>query len=336
MIVSPPSVLAAFVAAVEVALGVVTLVAALRVASRTTGADERLPLLALLGGTLAATSLAGLPLLYLTLASYVPQWPGVMCVQGVTRVGEGSEGPARFLPGLLAALAVLRPAAIAAAGAWVAVRVADRSARTGPLARRVARLVAAAAVLAVAAGAVELAYVVIPKEERFLATGCCVAPSPIGDRAAESRATIPGVSAQTLTTLYFGGGAALAGAAAWLRSRAERGIAALPAVLAATAGIGHLGVSFAYANDVLCPAALALPHHRCAWCLAAAAPETIVGAALQLVGVLAFTWCAVTAIAARHAETEDRARRAMRSLSGWALFGYAGALAIAAVEHALA
>ena len=53
--------------------------------------------------------LASWPLLYLLLQSYVPEWPDVMCIYGVTRVGAGSVGASRFLPGLVTALQVLKP-----------------------------------------------------------------------------------------------------------------------------------------------------------------------------------------------------------------------------------
>ena len=42
--------------------------------------------------TLFIISLAGWPLLYALLQSYVPQWDGVMCIYGVTRIGAGASG----------------------------------------------------------------------------------------------------------------------------------------------------------------------------------------------------------------------------------------------------
>ena len=62
------------------------------------GLEDRSYLLALVGLLTLGLNLISWPLLYLLLQSYVPQWPGVMCVYGVTRIGTGSAGPSRFLP----------------------------------------------------------------------------------------------------------------------------------------------------------------------------------------------------------------------------------------------
>ena len=47
---------------------------------------------------LVGLSVFSWPLLYLLLQSYVPEWPGVMCIYGVTRIGTGSLGVSRWLP----------------------------------------------------------------------------------------------------------------------------------------------------------------------------------------------------------------------------------------------
>src|SRR5437016_3685004 len=57
------------------------------------GLEDRTYLVCMLGLLLLALNLASWPVLYLLLQSYVPQWPGVMCIYGVTRIGEGSIGP---------------------------------------------------------------------------------------------------------------------------------------------------------------------------------------------------------------------------------------------------
>ena len=68
---------------------------------------------------LLGLGLASWPLLYLLLQSYVPSWPGVMCIDGVTRIGTGSLGASRFLPGLLTALQVFKPLLMLMGGAWL-------------------------------------------------------------------------------------------------------------------------------------------------------------------------------------------------------------------------
>src|SRR6185436_8372344 len=91
------SVLVAFLAALEGALGVVLFVLGLRDAAETRRAaapaegDDRRPLLAATG---VAVAVASWPLHYLLLDSWVARWPGIMCVEGVRRIGTGSLGPA--------------------------------------------------------------------------------------------------------------------------------------------------------------------------------------------------------------------------------------------------
>src|SRR5258705_3949557 len=102
------SVIVAFLAVLEVALGITAVTLGIREmrASPSTAAagDDRRPLLVLVGATLLAVALVSLPLFYLLLGSWVPRWPGVMCVEGVRRIGLGSEGAAGWLPSLVAAV----------------------------------------------------------------------------------------------------------------------------------------------------------------------------------------------------------------------------------------
>src|SRR5437868_7020148 len=69
-----------------------------------TALENRGYLLSLLTLLLIGLNLASWPLLYLLLQSYVPEWPNVMCIYGVTQVGTGSVGASRFLPDLLRVL----------------------------------------------------------------------------------------------------------------------------------------------------------------------------------------------------------------------------------------
>ena len=85
---------------------------------------------------LLGLGLASWPLLYLLLQSYVPSWPGVMCIDGVTRIGTGSLGASRFLPGLLTALQVFKPLLMLMGGAWLVIYLANRATSNAPLMRR--------------------------------------------------------------------------------------------------------------------------------------------------------------------------------------------------------
>lgn len=343
MIANPYSVLAAFVCAVEVALGAAAAglgVAAYLRARRGADAEAGSHLLFLVALTVAAVGAAGLPLLVLTLGSYVPHWPGVMCIQGVTRVGEGSPGMPGWLPTLLGGLAVLRPAAIAASGAWLTLHVVNRSTRSAPLAARVLVVAALAGALAAAAGGTELAYLLIPKEDRVLADGCCTAPPGLALRASETRAFLAALprpeGSGAFTAFVAVAGFVLAGACAALRGAAVRGRAPRwPALAVAAAGVAFVLLGAAYAHDVACPSVLGLPYHRCHWCLVATAPEDAVAAALAGAATFAAAWAAVAAWCGADDESRDAAARTASRLFAFAAFGFAATSLFVLVQTAV-
>src|SRR3954447_3858665 len=127
----------------------------------------------MMAGLLLAVNVLSWPVLYLLLQSYVPEWPGVMCIYGVTRVGAGSLGPSRFLPALVTTLQAMKPALIFLSGAWFVLHLVNRRTRTAPLTGRVLLLVVLLGLVAAGDAGVELAYLAIPKKEVFLSAGCC-------------------------------------------------------------------------------------------------------------------------------------------------------------------
>jgi hypothetical protein len=330
------SVAIAFLAVVEAALGAVALVLGLR---RRRGSTEeasaaRRPLLVLVCGALLAVSLASVPLLHLLLASWVPRWPGIMCVEGVRRIGTGSLGAAGWLPSLVAALDLTRLAVVFAAGAWAVLRRIP-----GDVAARRAALAAAAlGLLALVDGGIAFAYAAIPKEEVSPDAGCCTIERSGAHR--EAGLTAAGADGgaggeRGLATGLVGGAALLGAAAALLRSRGARGragAAGLAAIALAAAAATPLAAR--YLSDVAAPVVLGLPHHRCSWCALASAPEALVGAALWTGGVLCSGWALAARIGAGGAAA-DPPPAILGPLLAAASFGFLGTAAMAAVLAAL-
>jgi len=165
MILNAFAILAGFLAVLRLGLAVVLAVLALPVClagrsraaqpARRTWLENRGYLLVLAAGSLAAISVLAWPLLYLVLESYIPHWPGVMCIYGVTQVGAGTQGASRHLPHLLVALEALKPALVLVSGGWLVLHLLNGRTATAPLSRRVAALVLVAAGLAVADAACE-------------------------------------------------------------------------------------------------------------------------------------------------------------------------------------
>jgi len=323
------SVLAAFAAVLRVALGAVIVVAgvaALR--RRAEKGEERYFLLASLGGALVALGIASWPLFYLVLQSYVPEWPGVMCIEGVTRIGAGSIGASAALPPLLKGLEIAKPAVVFACGAWIVLHLAARRAKDGPAGGRALAALLLCGALATADAAAELAYLGIPKKETFLASGCCsVAAAPA------VRANPAGGGGTTfLSAAFWSVGVALVAvltAAARGLGQAPSGRRWLAAALALAAASVPAGAGFLGA--VAAPAFLHLPDHRCPYCLIAGAPEALLAIALFLGGAFAVGWAAVAWWLARDGSGRTLAVPLLR----WARFGYAGALLMVAVRMAI-
>src|SRR5579885_440917 len=135
--------------------------------------EDRLHLLLLLAGVMLWLNVLSWPTFYLLLQSYVPEWPGVMCIYGVTRIGTGSIGPSRFLPSLVTALQTMKPILVFLSGAWFVLHLINRRTRTAPWTGRVLALLLLSGLLGIADAAIEIAYLVIPKKEQFLSVGCC-------------------------------------------------------------------------------------------------------------------------------------------------------------------
>jgi hypothetical protein len=135
--------------------------------------EDRCYLLFLLAHLLLWVNLASWPILYLLLQSYVPEWPGTMCIYGVTRIGTGSLGVTRWLPVLLATLQVMKPALVFVSGAWLVLYLINRGTRTAPLTGRVLVALLVCGLLAVGDAATEITYLAISKKRDVPQVGCC-------------------------------------------------------------------------------------------------------------------------------------------------------------------
>lgn len=333
MIVNAFSVLDAFAGLLRAALGLVLVAAGaawLRRGGRGGGAgEERYDLLVVLATTLLVLAAASWPLYYLVLSSFIPEWPGVMCIAGVTRIGLGSGGASARLPLLADALEILKPLLVFAAGAWFLLHRAHRDAPGGRLAARAAAALLAFGVLGAADGSTELAYLLTPKKERSLAVGCCtvgaaaVADDPFG--TAPPRLLGAETGSAGLTSAFVGISVLEAGLLTLALRRGRPAGAAVAAALALA--LLALPVAGAFFRYVAGPAYLRLPHHRCLYCLFPSAPEGILHIALLLLGAFGAGWAAVARFVAGGAPAP--------ALLGAARFGWLAAAAMALVRVSL-
>ena len=281
---------------------------------------------------------ASWPILYLLLQSYVREWPGVMCIYGVTRIGEGSAGISRFLPPLLAALQAMKPALVFLAGAWFVLYLLNRRTQTAPLTGRVLLVLLASALFGVVDATAEGAYLVIPKKEEAPTAGCCTEAFDAGSGASR---LLPETLANEaaggrLYAAYYGvnlGMALALAGCAW--PRRGRPTPAWLAPLLAGAVLSIL-VNAVFLVEAAAPRLLHLPYHHCPYNLVPKAPESLVAAALFFGGAFSVGWACVAAWPGRRPETQPFLPEMVGGLLRLGFLGYLGSVVMVTLELALA
>jgi hypothetical protein len=345
MALDPLSIAIAFVVALEGLLGVVLLVGVVRAIARrrrlatagTADPGERETLLAPTAFAILGLALLAWPLLHLFLDSLVPLWPGVMCVEGVVRVGTGSPGATGLLPTLVSLAQWSKPLLLLLAGAWLVLHRANRSTRTAPLGRPLLLVLALLAATATADAAVQGTYLAVPKRDRSLAAGCCTLRShrtevasvlPFGPQAPPEEART------TLAALHLGlTGLLVLGLAAWHRRPTVGPPGPTWSLGLGLAAVASVPVGTWFLAEVASPALLDLPAHRCAYCVVSGAPESILGIGCFLAGALATVAAVLVARLGRHPEARAHLEGPVRGLLRTGLFGYlaAGLFAVVGV-----
>lgn len=337
MILNSYAILLAFVAVLRLALvgcGLAVGVAAARSRPAPGEDDARTPLLFLLAVVLVALNLVSWPLLYLLLQSYVPHWSGVMCVYGVTQIGAGAQGPARHLPGLLAFLQAAKPLLVFAGGGWLVLYALNRRAAAAPLAGRLLVLLVPLGGLAAADAVAELAYVTIPKVDELPPGGCCTVTAgrdrdALPLRGVLDRAGRPAVA----RACYALNGLVILGLVALTRS--PRLVPRLLGPLVVL-GCGAAVATGLWAVDVLAPAVLGLPDHRCPYDLLPVAPDAVLAAAIYTGGVFALGWAGVARWLGRAPGTAADLPPVTHGLLVLSLQGFAAGLLMLMLEAVLA
>src|SRR6185437_1113784 len=287
MIVNAYAVLDAFVSLLRLGLGLAVLglaLSAFRHYCRQAIAPEmresledRYYLLFLLAGLLLGLNVLAWPLLYLLLQSYVPEWPGIMCIYGVTRIGSGSMGISRCLPTLLMMLQVVKPALVFLSGAWFILHLLNRRTRMAPLTRRVLLVLFCSALLATVDAAVEVVYLAIPKREVFPSAGCCTAVAGEGDasRFLPGMLVADGYVPWLYVVYYTANFGLVATLVNCLRFRG-REIPPVRLALLALGTIMTLAVNAVFLADAAAPRLLHMPDHHCLYDLLPQAPESLI------------------------------------------------------------
>jgi hypothetical protein len=290
----------------------------------------------LLSGLLLILNVLSWPILFLLLQSYVSQWPSVMCIYGVTRIGSGSVGSSRFLPPLLMVLQIAKPLLIFLSGTWFALYIVNRRTATAPLTGRVLCILMAASSLAVIDAAAELTYLIIPKKEQFLSSGCCMGLTDQGP----ARFIPPSLQSDQSGALFYPAyltiNLALILALLVCARLCRRGLPVgwLPPLFLAS--LLSLAIFAVFLIDEAAPRLLHLPNHHCFYDLLPQAPRSFASVVLFVVGTLCVGWgCAVGWLASR-LESRLLASELIGILFRVGALGYVLSLIILSVELATA
>jgi hypothetical protein len=346
VILNAYAVLAGFTSLLRLGLGVLLVALALtawlrgRAASATSEPsrrEDRFYLVFLIAAVLLVVNVASWPLFYLLLDSYIPEWPGVMCIYGVTQVGAHSAGPSRFLPDLVALLQVMKPCLVFLSGGWVVLHLINRRTATAPLTGRVIVVLGLVGTFAAMDATAEAAYLVIPKKDDSLAEGCC---TPAYDADVDSprfvsTALLERSRPWLAGTFYsLNGGLVLALLLATARPRLQPRRGGL--LLLLLGGLVSVPVGLVFLTEIAAPTLLHSPYHHCPYDLLPKAPETMAGVGLYGLGLFSIGWACVASWVGRHPETYLPRREEIGKLLFLALFGYLGALLMISVELLMA
>jgi hypothetical protein len=293
--------------------------------------DDRYYLLTLVALLLLCLNVSSWPLLYLLLQSYVPEWPGVMCIYGVMQIGDGSDGSSRFLPTLVMTLQWLKPLLVFVTGVWFVLYIVNRQTQTGVLTTRVLLVLVVCGVITIADAGVELAYLTIPKKEEFLATGCC--PAAFKDSIAD-QFPMNGSYPRILATAYFA--SCLGMAVALLQCSRVVQPSRLGLTLLWAAGALTFVVGRIFLNEIAAPSVLHLPYHHCPYDLIGGASETLAGIGMFAWGTLSVGWACLALWLGRSPETDGFLTAIVGRIAFMGFCCYLSAAVMAAVELSLA
>jgi hypothetical protein len=345
MLLNPYAVLMVFVALLRCFLGVVVLgvgLAAWRAGKPATpegvtSLENRIYLLFLVAIVLLGLNLISWPLMYLLLQSYVPQWPGIMCIYGVTQVGKGSLGAARFLPDLLRVLQASKPALVFAGGAWFVLYLLNRRTWTGPLRTGLVIGLLPLGALALADVAAEMTYLAIPKQEEFPSAGCCCALEEEDNSERFMPPDLVGDAGRPwLTAAYFGANLGLILVLLGSSRQGRSSPGALGMGLLLMGDLVVLVVSGLFLVEVAAPILLHLPYHHCAYDLIPEAPEAVAAILLFLAGCFLLGWAVLARWFGRCPETEPFLEDMVGRLLRCSMWGFLLSLAMLSLELVLA
>jgi hypothetical protein len=346
MIINNYAVLIAFVAVLRLLAGTLVVVLGLRAFGTTLRAPEtekrsevenQSYLLFLLALLLLLLNLVSWPLLYLLLQSYVPEWPGVMCIYGVLQVGKGSLGSSRFLPDLLSLLQLTKPLMVFIGGLWFVVYVINRRTRTAPLLSRLFVILIPLGTVAAVDAAAELAYVAIPKKSEVPSSGCCIATAgPVDNSGLLPAAYFDRTGATEMYVAFYAINIGLILALQTITARSHGLPRSGTMLMLMAGGLATLVINGLFLVEIAAPTLLRLPYHHCPYDLLPEVPEAVAAATLFLAAGFFLGWASAARWLGRCPETASFLPETVRNLLRLSLCALISAVMMLSLELILA
>jgi hypothetical protein len=306
MIINAFTIILLFIAVISVILGIVTLFSALVLFRKwkkgmtneeRTRLENKAYLTLLLAVVLLGIRIIDWPIFYATLASYIPDITGAMCIYGVTQVA----------PKIIKPMEVLKPFVFFLIGLWLIIYIMDKSAKTYPLMRRKLFFLFIVSIFAIADSIGDIA--VAFSMDVNTVVSCCTTVFDIADRpsAMLPQSIIGAGYKKLILPMYYGSNLILIGYMAagcglgWLKVEKKRRI-----YLFAGGILSVITVVIALLSmmEVIAPRLLNLPYHHDPYDLLTELPDAGIFFGLFIIGIFSTGWAYGIDVLARHDETK--------------------------------
>ncbi len=306
MIINAFTIILLFIAVISVMLGIVTLYSAFSLFrgwkkgmtnEERTRLENKAYLAMLLAVVLLGVRIIDWPIFYATLASYIPDITGAMCIYGVTQVA----------PKIIKPMEVLKPLVFFLIGLWLIIYIIDKSAKTYPLMRRKLFFLFIVSIFAIADSIGDIA--VAFSMDANAVVSCCTTVFDIADRpsAMIPQSIIGAGYKKLMLPIYYGSNLILIGYMAggyglgWLKTEKRRRFYLFGGSILSVITVVIVLLSM---MEVIAPRLLNLPYHHDPYDLLTELPDAGIFLGFFILGIFSTSWAFGIDIAARHDETK--------------------------------
>lgn len=262
---------------------------------------------------------------------------GAMCLIGAARIGEGADGFFGAMPGIVTVLAILKPFQAFAGGGVLAVLQAERCSRSTKLRWILPDALYVFAVLVFFEAILESVYLIVPKVELGVNSGCCLVATG-NMQGAISSIRDSHAYGWICSAFFLAANSSLAclllapfvlALDPWFLRCCRRGAILLLA-------LGAVPLTYVFVLDVLVPRVVKSGYHRCIFDLWNHAPESLLGLVLVFFAGCFVVWEAVFVVAVGDGLLGAEAKLLSSRIQFLAGIAYVSAVSLSVMELVVA